>query len=129
MVTALMEAPMNAEKPKTSSVKLQLDVVESARIVSAYRGETITDMLSDLLRPVLAKMEQEETSESRRQATRRTASRANPKNDASCRRRGTEGAGALSLGETRIVRKNAAGACLENCFIEGKKGVVPRCKS
>jgi hypothetical protein len=61
MATALMELPMAGEKPKTSSVKLHFDVVESARIVSAYRGETITDMLSDLLRPMLAKMEQEET--------------------------------------------------------------------
>jgi hypothetical protein len=62
MATALPESPMYAEKPKTLSVKVHYDVVESARIVSAYRGESMTDMLSDLLRPVLAKMEQEETS-------------------------------------------------------------------
>jgi hypothetical protein len=62
MATALLKPPMSDEKPKTLSVKLHFDVVESARIVSAYRDETITDMLSGLLRPVLAKMEQEEMS-------------------------------------------------------------------
>jgi hypothetical protein len=51
---------MADEKPKTLSVKLHLDVIESARIVSAYRNESMTDMLSELLRPMLAKMEQEE---------------------------------------------------------------------
>lgn len=40
--------------------RLHMDVIESARIVSAYRGESMVDMLSDILRPVLAKMEQEE---------------------------------------------------------------------
>jgi hypothetical protein len=73
MATALMELPMAGEKSKTSSVKLHFDVVESARIVSAYRGETITDMLSDLLRPVLAKMEQEETAK-RSQAAKKKVS-------------------------------------------------------
>jgi hypothetical protein len=47
-------------KPKTLSTKLHIDVVESARIVAAYRNEQITDLLSAILRPVLAKMEQEE---------------------------------------------------------------------
>lgn len=60
MATELMEPPMADEKPKTLSTKLHIDVVESARIVAAYRGETITDMLSDLLRPILRGMEQEE---------------------------------------------------------------------
>jgi hypothetical protein len=61
MSTDVMEAPaMTEEKPKTLSVKLHVDVIESARIVSAYRNETMTDLLSALLRPALAKLEREE---------------------------------------------------------------------
>ena len=69
MSTALLEPPMADEKPKTLSMKLHMDVIESARIVAAYRGVAMTDMLSDILRPVLAEMEREET-------TRRAKSRA-----------------------------------------------------
>jgi hypothetical protein len=47
-------------KPKTLSVKLHMDVIESARIVAAMRNEQISDMLSDMLRPILAKIEREE---------------------------------------------------------------------
>jgi hypothetical protein len=46
-------------KPKTLSVKLHMDVIESARIVAAYKGEQISDMLSNILRPILADMERE----------------------------------------------------------------------
>jgi hypothetical protein len=61
MTTVLqVDEPMASEKPKTLSVKLHMDVIESARIVAAYRNESMTDMLSNLLRPVLARMEQEE---------------------------------------------------------------------
>jgi hypothetical protein len=61
MPQATLERPMaSEEKPKTLSVKLHIDVIESARIVSAYRNETMTDMLSEILRPVLANMEREE---------------------------------------------------------------------
>lgn len=42
------------------SVKLHMDVIETARIVSAYRNETLTDMLGNMLRPLLTRMEQEE---------------------------------------------------------------------
>ena len=52
---------MTDEKIKTLSTKLHLDVVEAARIVAAFRGASITEMLSDILRPILEKMEQEET--------------------------------------------------------------------
>jgi hypothetical protein len=75
MASALVESPMNAEKPKTLSVKLHYDVVEAARIVSAYRGESMTDMLSDLLRPVLATMEQEETAKRSQAVGNRTTGR------------------------------------------------------
>ena len=60
MLTATLDPPMADEKPKTMSIKLPMDVIESARIVSAYRGETMTDLMAEILRPVLAKMEQEE---------------------------------------------------------------------
>ena len=42
-----------------TSVKLDDDVIETARIVAAYRGEPMADVLGDILRPVLARMEQE----------------------------------------------------------------------
>lgn len=51
---------MAEARPKTLSVKLHMDVVESARIVGAFRNEPMTDMLSSILRPILAKMEREE---------------------------------------------------------------------
>jgi hypothetical protein len=54
-----LDPPMADEKIKNLSVKLHPDVIESARIVSAFRGETMTDMLSEILRPIMAKMEQE----------------------------------------------------------------------
>lgn len=57
---ALMELPMATDKPKTLSVKLEMDVIEAARIVTAYKGESMTELLSGILRPVLAKMEQDE---------------------------------------------------------------------
>lgn len=60
MTTALLDRPMADEKPKTLSVKLRMHVIESARIVAAYRNETITDLLSDILEPILAQMEREE---------------------------------------------------------------------
>lgn len=60
MTPDLLEPPMADEKPKTLSVKLHMDVIETARIVTGYKGMPMTDLLSDLLRPILAKMEQEE---------------------------------------------------------------------
>lgn len=53
-------AKRRADKPALESVKLPADVMESARIVAAYTGETIADMLGDMLRPLLAKREREE---------------------------------------------------------------------
>jgi hypothetical protein len=60
MATMLLERAMAGEKAKTLSVKLHEDVVESARIIAAYQGGTMTDLLSDILRPILAKLEREE---------------------------------------------------------------------
>jgi hypothetical protein len=61
MTMPMLDPPMADEKIKNLSVKLHMDVIEAARIVSAFRGETMTDMLSDILRPILARMEREET--------------------------------------------------------------------
>lgn len=60
MTTAALDRLMADDKPKTLSVKLHLDVIEAARIVAAYRNDSMTDMLSDILRPILAQMEQDE---------------------------------------------------------------------
>jgi hypothetical protein len=60
MTTDLLEPKMAGEKPKTLSAKLHVDVIESARIVAAFRNESITDLLSEILRPALAQMEKEE---------------------------------------------------------------------
>lgn len=63
---------MAKESPKTLSVKLEMDVVESARIVSACRSESMTELLSTLLRPTLQKMEREEMAK-RMKATQKKA--------------------------------------------------------
>jgi hypothetical protein len=60
MERAGMAAKKRTEKAGYASVKLPSDVMETARIVAAYKGVTIAEMLGDLLRPVLAKMEREE---------------------------------------------------------------------
>lgn len=53
-------AKKKTDKPGLVSVKLPADVMDSARIVAAYTGETIAEMLGDMLRPLLAKREREE---------------------------------------------------------------------
>lgn len=63
MSTELMESTMSTDKskqPDVQSVKLKLDVIQSARIVASCRGVSITDLLSDILRPIVVKMEREE---------------------------------------------------------------------
>lgn len=68
----LRDPPVAEEKSKTLSVKLHMDVVEAARIVSAYRNESMTDMLSEMLRPLLTKMEQLEVAK-RQKGTKGTS--------------------------------------------------------
>lgn len=59
MQTEILEYLMT-EKPRTLSVKLDMDVVESARIVAAYHPyKTMSDLLSEILRPILTRMEHE----------------------------------------------------------------------
>lgn len=72
-MTTVATRPTMAKKksedaPSTLSVKLHMDVIEAARIVSAYRNETITDLLSNALRPILAKMEKAEVEKRGREA-------------------------------------------------------------
>lgn len=57
MVQSVLEAPM--AKKNVSPVKLPADVVESARIVSALKGDTISDLLAGILRPILSEMERD----------------------------------------------------------------------
>jgi hypothetical protein len=59
-VERLKMAKRRADKPALESVKLPADVMESARIVAAYTGESMADMLGDMLRPILTKREREE---------------------------------------------------------------------
>lgn len=53
-------AKRRADKPALESVKLPADVMESARIVAAYTGEPMAEMLGNMLRPILMKREREE---------------------------------------------------------------------
>lgn len=55
----LESAEVEKKKAPTIPVKLHDDVVASARIISALDGVTMTDLLSDILRPILGKMERE----------------------------------------------------------------------
>jgi hypothetical protein len=60
------------EGKATLPVRLHMDVIELARIVTGYTGETMTDLLSDTLRPILERMEQEQV-EKRRKAREQAA--------------------------------------------------------
>lgn len=63
-------ARKRTDRPPMESVKLPADVMESARIVAAYTGESMAEMLGDILRPVLARREREEAAK-REKATRK----------------------------------------------------------
>jgi hypothetical protein len=59
MTAEILDPPMADEKPKTLSVKLHMDVIEAARVVAALENVSMTDLLSNILRPILAKREDE----------------------------------------------------------------------
>jgi hypothetical protein len=61
-------AKRSASKPELESVKLPADVMDSARIVAAYTGERIADMLGGILRPILLKREREEAAKRARRS-------------------------------------------------------------
>lgn len=53
-----------ANEPKTQSVKLRTSVVKDARAIVGIRGnKTLTDYLSDILEPILAKEKEEAIAE------------------------------------------------------------------
>jgi hypothetical protein len=59
MSPALRDAPEVAKK-KGVSVQIDEDVVKSARLVSALTDKPMATLISEILRPILAKMEAEE---------------------------------------------------------------------
>ena len=73
MSTGLLDGIMSAPKPRVQSVKLEMDVIESARIVASCRGESITEMVSGILRPILAEMERDEMQKRLRRTTSKGA--------------------------------------------------------
>lgn len=60
MSRVMLDVPMAGKKAATMSVKLRMGVIESARVVAALRGITITDLISDMIEDTLKRMEQEE---------------------------------------------------------------------
>ncbi len=59
MSPALKDAPEVAKK-KGVSVQIDEDVVKSARLVSALVDKSMAALISEILRPILARMEAEE---------------------------------------------------------------------
>ena len=55
----LLDPPMAKPKAKAETVKLDMDVIESARVVAAIRNCRMSDMLSEILRPIIQDMERE----------------------------------------------------------------------
>ncbi|QEH33953.1 hypothetical protein OJF2_24860 [Aquisphaera giovannonii] len=51
-------------RPKSSrndvQVKIDANVAQTAKIVAAYRDTTVAELVSEILRPILEQMEQEE---------------------------------------------------------------------
>lgn len=61
MSPALMEPPPMARKKTPSrQVRVAEDVAQSADVVAACRGQVTSDLLTEILRPILARMEAEE---------------------------------------------------------------------
>jgi hypothetical protein len=60
MSIGLLDAAPMADKARIVPAKLHADVMETARIVAAYKGVQIQDLLSDILRPILRRMHREE---------------------------------------------------------------------
>ena len=58
MSPMLRESPM--AKKKGTSVQIDDDVVKTAKVVSALIDKPMSTLISDIVRPILAKMEIEE---------------------------------------------------------------------
>lgn len=48
------------KKPPTTQVRISRDVAELAAIVAAYQRTESSDLLTDILRPILTRMHQDE---------------------------------------------------------------------
>lgn len=58
MTVALAERPM--AKRNDVTVKLDAEVVRDAKLVAVYRDTSVAELLSEILRPIVAKMLVEE---------------------------------------------------------------------
>ncbi len=68
MAVGLLEPVGLMGKAKGQPIRLDMDVLESARIVAAYRAQHMSDLLSEILRPILHRMEQEEIAKRQKSA-------------------------------------------------------------
>ena len=59
-MNATLQDPQAMTKKKGVSVQIDEDVVKTARVVSALVDKPIAALVSEILRPALARMEQEE---------------------------------------------------------------------
>jgi hypothetical protein len=73
-MNATLQEPQVMAKKKGVSVQIDEDVVKTARLVSALVDKPISALVSDMLRPLLAKMEQDEIAK-RNQETQVAAKR------------------------------------------------------
>jgi hypothetical protein len=53
-----MERPM--AKRNDVTIKVDADVVRDAKLVAVYRGTSVAELISEILRPIVAKMLEEE---------------------------------------------------------------------
>jgi len=63
---ATMTETLTMPRQQKNSVKLDDDVMKSARIVSTYKDVHMSTLLSQILRPILRKMEVEEVEKRRK---------------------------------------------------------------
>jgi hypothetical protein len=55
------------------TVKVDADVIRDAKLVAVYRGTSVAELLSDILRPIVAKLLEEEQEKSRKAPVRKGA--------------------------------------------------------
>lgn len=60
MSATLLRCPMSKRNDVT--VKLDASVVRDAKLVAVYRGVSVAELLSDVLRPIVGKLLEEEQS-------------------------------------------------------------------
>ncbi len=67
MSTLLLETTMAKKTARLPQVKLRTEVYESAQIVATLRGESLQDLVSNILEPALKRMEADELAKRTRQ--------------------------------------------------------------